>query len=81
MNRELLKYCIARAGFTATEFCKRLGISRQAFYKKLGGSCPFRYTEICTIIKACHLSLEEVGDIFFANVVDSKSTGVEDARA
>ena len=81
MNRELLKYCMARAGITATEMANRLGITRQAFYRKLAGQCAFRYSDICIIIKACHLTLVEVGDIFFANVVNTDSTGVKNVRA
>ena len=75
MNRELLKYCVARAGLSATEMASKLGITRQAYYRKLSGQCALKYNDICVIIKVCNLSLEEVGEIFFAKVVDLKSTG------
>ena len=69
MNRKLLEYCVARAGYKPTEMAKKLGVSRQAYYKKLSGDIPFKHTEMCVLIAVCGLTLEEVRDIFFANVV------------
>ena len=69
MNIELLKYVVARAGYTATTFAKRLGISRTSYYKKLEGASPFTHHDMCVIIAACNLTMNEVKDIFFSKVV------------
>lgn len=69
MNRNLLEYCIARAGYSITTISKRVGVSRTTFYKKLNSVVPFNHTEICVLIVACHLTPQEIIDIFFAKVV------------
>ena len=76
MNTELLKYCMARSRITTAQMAQKLGISRQAFYQKLRGAIPFKHDDMCVIIAVCNLSMTEVRDIFFANVVDTESTEV-----
>ena len=70
MNRELLEYTVARAGYSASAMAKRLGISRTSYYNKLSGYTPFNLNDMCVLISACGLNMDEVRDIFFSKVVN-----------
>lgn len=69
MNRQLLEYVVARAGYSATAMAKHLGISRTAYYNKLSGYTPLNLNDLCVLISACSLTMDEVKDIFFDKVV------------
>lgn len=74
MNKELLKYYIAKANLTQGIVSEKLGISRQAFCNKMIGRSPFKLDEICVLIYILNLSPSEVMDVFFAKVVNSQYT-------
>ena len=64
MNKALLMYEMNKKGVTIKMMCKKLGISRSAFYRKCNGITEFTLREVQIIID--YLSLESPGDIFFA---------------
>lgn len=67
MNKELLRYEMARHGISVDEMTQRLGISRSAFWKKCTGVSEFKQSEIAKIIEI--LDLKNPADIFFAGEV------------
>lgn len=67
MNVALLEYEMKKCKITAEEMCKRLSISRSAFYRKCNGKSEFTLGEIKKIVDI--LSLESPVEIFFANQV------------
>ena len=64
MNKALLEYEIKKNGLTTAQFCKRLGISPSAFYKKCNGKSEFKQSEIQKTVEV--LNLESPTEIFFA---------------
>ena len=44
MNRFKLEYEIKSRGFTIDEFCKGIGISRSAYYRKCDPDCASEFT-------------------------------------
>lgn len=74
MNKELLKYYIARAGLTQSKAAQRLDMSRQAFSQKMRGVVPFKLGELCVLVYMLGLTADEVMDVFFAKVVDTQNT-------
>ena len=64
MDRLRLEYEVKRKGYTLEEFCKEIGMSRSAFYRKCTGSSDFTLSEMEAIIKVLDLA-SPVG-IFFA---------------
>lgn len=67
MNKELLRYEMARHGISVDEMTQRLGISRSAFWKKCTGISEFRQSEIAKMIEI--LDLKNPAEIFFAEEV------------
>lgn len=67
MDKDLLLYMIKKNGYTVGQFCKILGISISAFYRKCNGQTEFRLNEIKMISEILHL--ESVEPIFFADKV------------
>ncbi len=67
MNKALLEYEIKKNGYTITEFCEKIGISKSAYYRKCNGSSQFDVTEIRAIMKV--LNLQSAEPIFFADMV------------
>ena len=67
MDKDLLLYMIKKKGLTVAQFCKTLGISMSAFYRKCNGKTEFRLNEIKMISEI--LGLESVEPIFFADKV------------
>lgn len=65
MDKALLEYEMKKAHITADELCRRMNISRSAFYRKCNGISDFTLTEINQIVDI--LGLETPMDIFFAN--------------
>ncbi len=64
MNKALLEYEIKRRGFSIGEFCRKISMSRSAFYRKSNGISEFTQGEIQTIIEV--LELDSPVNIFFA---------------
>lgn len=64
MNKALLKYEMSKKGVSVSELCKKLGISRSAFYRKCNGESEFKQSEIQTIVDS--LELDSPVAIFFA---------------
>lgn len=65
MNKALLKYEMSKNGISIGDLCKKLGMSRSAFYRKCNGKSDFTQREIQAIID--FLNLKSPVDIFFAN--------------
>lgn len=65
MDVALLEYEMKKCKITAEEMCKRLNISRSAFYRKCNGKSEFTLGEIKKITEI--LGLESPVKIFFAN--------------
>lgn len=64
MDRYRLEYEIKSNGLTEEEFCKKVGISRSALFRKKSGKTEFTLGEIKKIMDV--LNLETANDIFFA---------------
>jgi ACT domain-containing protein len=67
MDKYRLEYEMKKNSITASEMCKKLGISRSAFYRKCNGHSEFTQSEIQKMVDILHLSTP-VG-IFFAERV------------
>lgn len=64
MDKALLEYEMKKKGVSVDELCKKIGISRSAFYRKCNGKSEFTQSEIQAIID--FLSLNSPMAIFFA---------------
>lgn len=67
MNGARLEYEMKIRGVEISEMCKKLGISRSAFYRKRSGKSEFTQGEIQAILTV--LKLESPMGIFFENKV------------
>ena len=67
MDKALLEYEIKKKGYNLADFCKKIGMSRSAFYRKCNGTTEFTISEIKTIVKT--LELDSAMPIFFADTV------------
>lgn len=67
MNKALLEYEMKRNNLTAEDMCKKMNISRSAFYRKCNGISEFTLGEIKMIVDILHL--ESPMAIFFADEV------------
>lgn len=63
MNKDLLRYEMAKKGISVARMEQELGISHKAFWAKCNGRSEFRQSEIAQIIKI--LELDDAGEIFF----------------
>ena len=63
MDKALLQYEMSKNGITNGDLCKKLGISRSAFYRKCNGKSDFTQSEIQAIVDLLHL--ESPVAIFF----------------
>ena len=64
MDKALLQYEMSKNGITVGELCKKLDMSRSAFYRKCNGKSDFTQSEIQAIVDI--LQLESPVAIFFA---------------
>ena len=64
MDKALLQYEMSKNGVTIAELCKKLDMSRSAFYRKCNGESEFKQSEIQAIVDLLHL--ESPVAIFFA---------------
>lgn len=67
MDAVLLEYEMKRQKVSKGDMCKRLGISRSAFYRKCNGLSEFTQSEIQKI--AGILELKDIAPIFFSKEV------------
>lgn len=66
MNKELLKYHMAKHGDTAADLASCLGISRVSLSKKMNGNdAEFKQREIQMIAGRYSLDSQEITNIFF----------------
>lgn len=73
-NTEVLSKEISNSGITITAIAKKLGITREGFYKKLNNETEFKASEISAMQRILNLSNKKRDDIFFAKEVEFKST-------
>lgn len=62
-----LEYEIKKKGFNVEGFCKELGISKSAYYRKIKGTTEFTRSEIQRIVEI--LELNSPMGIFFSSKV------------
>lgn len=65
---------ITDSGMTITAIAKKIGITREGFYKKLNNETEFKASEISALQKILRLSNKKRDEIFFAKEVELKST-------
>lgn len=70
---------ITDSGMTITAIAKKIGITREGFYKKLNNETEFKASEISALQKILRLSNKKRDEIFFAKEVELKST-LEEGR-
>lgn len=73
-NRKKLSDEIIDSGMTITAIAKKIGITREKFYKKLNNETEFKALEISALQKILRLSNRKRDEIFFAKEVELKST-------
>ena len=61
---------IADSGITITAIAKKLGITREGFYKKLNNETEFKASEISALQTILRLTNKKRDEIFFAQEVD-----------
>ena len=61
---------IADSGITITAIAKKLGITREGFYKKLNNETECKASEISALQKILRLTNKKRDEIFFAQEVD-----------
>lgn len=61
----LLRKVINRSGISITFLAKKLGLSREGFYKKLNGETEYKASEIFKLQKILHLDDRTRDKIFF----------------
>lgn len=69
-NSEMLSDAISESGITIIALSRKIGISREAFYKKLNNETEFKASEISALQKILNLSNKKRDDIFFAHKVE-----------
>ena len=73
-DSSMLSEAISESGITITAISKKLGITREAFYKKLNNETEFKASEIASMKNILGLSNKKRDAIFFAKKVELKST-------
>lgn len=71
-NTLKLKAAIIARGYTQQSIARLIGLSPQGFFKKLHNHTEFKSSEITKLCEI--LGIEDMESIFFAHVVDKKST-------
>lgn len=70
----LLREKIDTCGFKLVYVAKQVGVSYQAFLKKLNNETEFKTSEVMILKELLHLTDDEVMEIFFTQNVDCQST-------
>lgn len=73
-NTEELKVKIKKSGISITFIARKLGISREYFYKKMNNEADFKASEILAIARILGLNKKERDAIFFAEIGELYST-------
>lgn len=73
-NSEMLSEAISESGITIIALSRKIGISREAFYKKLNNETEFKASEISALQKILNLSNKKRDDIFFVQKDELNST-------
>lgn len=73
-HSKMLSDEIAASGITITAIARKIGITREGFYKKLNNETEFKASEIAALQKILGLSNEKRDKIFFAEKVELGST-------
>lgn len=76
-DSNMLNAAITESGITVTAIAKKLGITREGFYKKLNNETEFKASEIKSMQNILNLTNKKRDAIFFAKEVELKSTNVE----
>lgn len=76
-DSKMLSDEIADSGMTITAIAKKIGITREGFYKKLNNETEFKASEISALQKILRLTNKKRDEIFFAKEVELKSTTKE----
>lgn len=69
-NSSELISVIEESGITVTAIARKLGITREGFYKKLNNKTEFKASEVKAMQNILHLSNKKRDEIFFASKVD-----------
>ena len=73
-DSKMLSDEITDSGMTITAIAKKIGITREGFYKKLNNETEFKASEISALQKILRLTNKKRDEIFFAKEVELKST-------
>ena len=65
---------IINSGITITAIAKKIGITREGFYKKLNNETEFKASEISLLQDILRLTNKKRDEIFFAKEVERNST-------
>lgn len=76
-DSKMLGDAISKSGITITAISKKLGITREGFYKKLNNETEFKASEISAVQQILHLTNKKRDEIFFAKKVELKSTDIK----
>lgn len=69
-NSVLLSHEISESGMTITFIARKIGITREGFYKKLNNETEFKASEIVILQSLLRLSNKKRDEIFFAKRVE-----------
>ena len=69
-DSKMLSNEISNSGMTITAIAKKLGITREGFYKKLNNETEFKASEISALQKILRLTNKKRDEIFFAKEVE-----------
>lgn len=73
-NTKLLEEYILKSGYKRSFIAKALGITAYALALKINNKSEFKATEIDILCKLLNIGIEDRMRIFFARLVDLKST-------
>lgn len=73
-NTALLKEYIARSGYKMSYIAAQLGITAYALSLKINNKSEFKANEIDILCKLLNIGIKDRMRIFFARLVDLKST-------
>ena len=66
VNSELLSEKLEKSGYKTSYVVEKLGISRNAFYRKRDNKIPFRAAEIYVLCDLLRIQESEKDSVFFA---------------
>ncbi len=65
-----LRGLIAEKGYSHVEIARVLGITKQAFWKKLNGDISFRQKDVITLCNLLEIDKSDIGLYFYDSEVD-----------